>query len=136
MDAGFWPTTLQGWLAVAGFLATAIVSIVGAVWASVRQPIMAKVNGLGKRVTDQEHISQRLTGRMESAERAIDLAQVDSSNLHESISRLSTEMQTLTNLTRTVQMERLEDMSEIKERLARIETKVSGRRHRNSGDDR
>lgn len=119
-DVSFWPVSLGEWLTIAGV----IVATVIAVWRFVRQPIMDKVNGFGDRLNEHVGDSKKLDGRLGAVERTLSLSEADRSNLHESIGRLTTEMQTLMKLTQRAEVSRAEDLGEIRERLVRIETKV------------
>jgi hypothetical protein len=114
----FWPSSLIGWFTVFGMLATAV----GAVVAFART--LDKINGFGERLNDHINGCDRLEGRVDAAERAMALSQVDRTNLHESLARLTSEMQTLLRVAQSAQIERMEDLGEIRERLVRIETKV------------
>jgi tetrahydromethanopterin S-methyltransferase subunit G len=114
----FWPTSLVGWITVMGMFGT-----MGSVlWAFAQT--MARLNGLGERLNEVVKELSNLDGRVGVAERSLILNQADRTNLHEAIARISVEMQTLTKVAQAAQVERMEDLGEIRERLVRIETKV------------
>jgi len=114
----FWPQTLVGWFTVAGMLSTAVAGVI----AFART--IDRLNGFGERLNNHVESSKVLQGRLDAIERGMVLSQADRSNLHESLGRVSTEMQTLMKVAQRTEVTRASDLGEIRERLVRIETKV------------
>jgi len=120
----FWPQSLLGWLTVLGLIGGGLATVMG----FVRN--LERLNGLGDRLNALTQEVLRLETRTDGHERAMALSQADRTNLHESVARIATQMQTLMKVAQDAQLARVEDLGEIRERLVRIETKVD----RSDGD--
>lgn len=119
---GFWPTTATGWIAVAVFAA----SVLAGIWRFAK--VANELNGFGLRLNKHDARAEAIEARMANAEQDAKFAALDRTNLHESITRLAVQMQTLVSVTQSSAVQRVEELSEIRERLVRIETKVDENR--------
>lgn len=127
----FWPTSLNDLLGVLAVLFAFIGGAAATVLRYVRRPLSIRIDdhdklfgALNEALDNIRNAARAIELRMTAQEQEMRMANVDRINLHESVSRISSEMQTLLKIAQSTQIERVEDLSEIRERLVRIETKV------------
>lgn len=127
----FLPQTLGELIAVLLGLAALIAPVWLFAWKPLRAEIAAQASKSAEtfgaqaiQLKGHDMEIARVEGRTDAIERAQALAQLDTQNLRESVTRMSVEVQTLITLTRDGAVTRAEELGEIRERLVRIETKV------------
>lgn len=132
--SGFWPSTLNDWLVVAGVVAGAVYSI----WKYVKQPIMDavkavrvdmmdEINKVGERLNEHVGEARENVGRLAAVERRTEMHSIDQTNLHESLSRLTSEVQTLTKLQQKAEVDHAKERGEINSKLIEITTILTER---------
>lgn len=142
---GFWPTSLLQWGQLAAVYCVTLGGAVLAFWRFLIAPLHKSIageaavreralEGVGDRIAEIARAATTSIGRVEILERQMERAVTDQERIHHDLGRLEALLKSFGENLHIREMERVEQMGEIRERMVRIETKIDiaqGRVHDN-----
>ena len=125
------PSTLSEWLEFLVHLGIVLGAAGGFAWAVIRAPLVNQINGLGERVNDVEVGSTKHEANIQSLQRAKERSEFDRSALHERFGKLEGLFSRMVEAQDKAREDRHKNEQDMRDRLARIETKVDDLRREN-----
>jgi chromosome segregation ATPase len=118
------PTSLSEWVSLAVQLSVVTLAVAAFLWRVIKQPIVDMVNGLGKRVKEIEERKSQHAASLDKHDRSIERLEGAVVDNKERLGRIEGSVERLVTAMERNRDANMEEDSEIRERLVRIETKV------------
>lgn len=133
-DVSVLGASIPDWMGVVLAYIIALASIAGFIWRLMIRPVETAIdnekvdrvkdhNGLGERIAEIARSGQTVLGKVEILERNVDRSSQDRAAMHEHIGRLEQQVSVLADMLQRNEVNRLGELGDVRERLARIEAK-------------